>query len=110
MDEVSASAHFVISRMGHITQLVPLERAAWHCGPAEIVIDGEDITLSIDDPDAWNILFYWGLAHTKGILDAEGFIRNMSGLAGTIKREMPRLPSGQSPPLFPGHSEAIPPQ
>jgi N-acetylmuramoyl-L-alanine amidase len=34
------SAHFVISRTGEITQLVSLDRAAWHAGTSELEIDG----------------------------------------------------------------------
>jgi len=36
-----ASAHFVISRQGNVTQLVSLERKAWHAGVSEILVDGE---------------------------------------------------------------------
>ena len=35
------SAHFVVGRSGRIVQMVPLERAAWHAGIAEMVVKGE---------------------------------------------------------------------
>ena len=41
MEDARASSHFVISRQGMISQLVRLEDKAWHCAPAEIMIDGE---------------------------------------------------------------------
>ena len=36
-----ASAHFVIARDAKITQLVDLERAAWHAGVSEMRYKGE---------------------------------------------------------------------
>ncbi len=36
-----ASAHFVISRSGDTTQLVPLDRKAWHAGVSEMLIGDE---------------------------------------------------------------------
>jgi len=41
MDESRVSSHYVISRQGNIIQCVDLDHAAWHCGVAELVIDGE---------------------------------------------------------------------
>jgi N-acetylmuramoyl-L-alanine amidase len=41
MEDSRVSSHFLISRQGQVTQLVRLEDAAWHCEPAEILIDGE---------------------------------------------------------------------
>lgn len=35
------SAHFVVSRSGHVTQLVPLDHAAWHAGVSEMQHMGE---------------------------------------------------------------------
>jgi len=38
----SASAHFIIDRGGAMTQLVPLDEAAWHAGPSEMkTVDGK---------------------------------------------------------------------
>ena len=36
-----ASAHFVISRSGDTTQLVSLDRKAWHAGVSEVLIENE---------------------------------------------------------------------
>jgi N-acetylmuramoyl-L-alanine amidase len=41
MAESRVSAHYVIARQGHVIQCVDLDQAAWHCGVAELVIDGE---------------------------------------------------------------------
>lgn len=40
-DASRVSSHFIIGRQGEIIQCVDLANAAWHCGQAEIVIDGE---------------------------------------------------------------------
>lgn len=36
----SASAHFVVDRAGPVTQLVPLDEAAWHAGASEMRLVG----------------------------------------------------------------------
>ena len=40
-DQSNVSAHFVIARDGRVTQLVPLDRAAWHAGISKWVYQGE---------------------------------------------------------------------
>jgi N-acetylmuramoyl-L-alanine amidase len=40
-EEARASAHFVVSRKGELTQLVDLGRAAWHAGASEMEYEGE---------------------------------------------------------------------
>jgi N-acetylmuramoyl-L-alanine amidase len=41
MQESRASAHFVIDREGAITQMVDLDKAAWHAGRGEITYRGK---------------------------------------------------------------------
>lgn len=38
----AASAHFVIDRNGETTQLVELDKAAWHAGTSEAMYDGQN--------------------------------------------------------------------
>lgn len=38
--ESDVSAHFIVSREGAVTQLVDLDRQAWHAGKSSLVIDG----------------------------------------------------------------------
>lgn len=39
--ESRVSSHYIIGRQGHIIQCVELDRSAWHCGIAELVVEGE---------------------------------------------------------------------
>ena len=41
MPDAKASAHFVIGRDGEISQLVALDRSAWHAGTSEMMYKGE---------------------------------------------------------------------
>lgn len=41
MPESGASAHYVIARDGHVTQMVSLKRRAWHAGTSEMLRRGE---------------------------------------------------------------------
>lgn len=41
MPEARASAHFVVARDGHVTQMVDLARKAWHAGNSEYPYQGE---------------------------------------------------------------------
>ena len=61
-DNNQSSAHFIISRSGLVTQMVEVDRKAWHAGVGEMEISGE----MEDDPNLFTVgveLANWGLLY-----------------------------------------------
>jgi N-acetylmuramoyl-L-alanine amidase len=82
--KAAASAHFVIARDGRITQLVPTDRVAWHCGKAawrgRTNVNGFSVGIELDNPGrlvgtADRAVSWFGRAYTPAdgdIVAAEG--------------------------------------
>jgi len=72
------SAHFVISREGEIYQLVPLDKAAWHAGNAEMGVPSGEVISAVNSSTIGVELANWGMLQGNATQGWYSQIRSMT--------------------------------